>query len=87
MERLRQFLMAEGYLNPRIGKPQVEASGSGFIGRVPLEEGPLYHLGKVKVRGATVFSEDQIIQALEIKPGDPFRWKAISRWFGKLQAG
>ena len=85
LERLRQFLMAEGYLHPRIGKPQIEKTRSGFAAKVAIEEGSLYCLGDVKVTGATVFSEEQIVQALEIKSGDPFKWKAISRWFGKLQ--
>lgn len=85
LERLRQFLIAHGYLEPRIDKPQVEESGVGVIVRVLLEEGPLYRLGEVKVTGATVFSEEQIIQALDIKQGDPFSGEAVRTWFEKLK--
>jgi len=58
---LRQFLVDEGYLTPRIGKPQAAESHTGLIFRVQVEEGPLYRLGEVKVAGATVFSETQIL--------------------------
>jgi outer membrane protein insertion porin family len=85
LERLREFLSAHGYLEPRIGKPQVEESGVGVIVRVRLEEGPLYRLGEVKVTGDTVFSEEQIIQALDIKQGDPFSGEAVRTWFEKLK--
>jgi outer membrane protein insertion porin family len=85
LERLRQFLSDHGYPKPRIGKPRVEESGVGIIVRVPLEEGPLYRLGEVKVTGATVFSEEQIVQALDMKQGDPFSGEAVRTWFEKLK--
>jgi len=66
LERLREFLAAHGYVNPRIGQPQVEDNGSGVIVKVPIEEGPLYRLGEVSITGASVFSEQQIIQALDL---------------------
>jgi len=83
--RLLQFLMAEGYLTPRFGKPRVEDVPTGLIFKVHLEEGPLYRLGEIKVTGATVFSERQIIEALDMKQGDTFRGDAISPWFERVK--
>ena len=85
LQRLRDFLMAEGYLTPRFGKPRVEDGPTGLIFKVPLEEGPLYRLGEIKVTGATVFSERQIIEALDMKQGDTFRGDAISPWFERVK--
>src|SRR5262245_17537335 len=85
LERLREFLIAHGYVQPLIGKPQVEDNGAGVIVKVPVEEGPLYRLGEVGITGASVFSEEQIIQALDIKQGDPFSGAAICTWFERLK--
>jgi len=85
LQRLREFLMAEGYLTPRFGKPRVEDGPTGLIFKVHLEEGPLYRLGEIKVTGATVFSERQIIEALDMKQGDTFRGDAISPWFERVK--
>jgi outer membrane protein insertion porin family len=85
LERLREFLAAHGYVNPRIGQPQVEDNGSGVIVKVPIEEGPLYRLGEVSITGASVFSEQQIIQALDMKQGDPFSGEAIRTWFERVK--
>jgi len=85
LQRLREFLIADGYLTPRIGKPEAAESHTGLIFRVHLEEGPLYRLGEVKVTGATVFSETQIVHAFDIKQGDPFRGDAIRIWFERLK--
>lgn len=81
---MREFLVAEGYLTPRIGKPHITQGPTGLVLRVSVEEGPLYRLGAVKVTGATVFSETQIIEALDIKQGDTFKGDAIRRWFEKM---
>jgi len=85
LQRLREFLMAEGYLTPRFGKPRVEDSPTCLTFRVHLEEGPLYRLGEIKVTGATVFSERKIIEALDMKQGDTFRGDTISTWFERLK--
>jgi len=84
MQRLRGFLMAEGYLTPRIAKPQA-AGPTGPIFKVHLEEGPLYRLGEVNVTGATVFSNVQIVEMLNLRPGDIFRGEALSIWFERLK--
>lgn len=84
LQQLREFLVAEGYLTPRIGKPHITQGPTGLVLRVSVEEGPLYRLGAVKVTGATVFSETQIIEALDIKQGDTFKGDAIRRWFEKM---
>jgi hypothetical protein len=85
LQLLREFLIAEGYVTPRIGKPQAAAGPTGLIFRVHLEEGPLYRLGKVKLTGATVFSELQIVEALDLKQGDVFRGDSVHIWFERLK--
>ncbi len=85
LQGVREFLMSEGYLTPRIGKPQEAQSPTGSVFRVPVDEGPIYRLGEVKVTGATVFSETQILKALAIKQGDTFKGDAVRIWFEKLK--
>jgi outer membrane protein insertion porin family len=85
LQRLREFLIAEGYITPRIGKPQAAEGRTGLVFRVHLEEGPLYRLGEVKVTGATVFSYTQIIEAFDLKQGDVFRGDSIRIWFERLK--
>ena len=82
---LRQFLIGEGYLTPRIEKPQAGESPTGLIFRVHLEEGPVYRLGEVNVTGATVFSNAQIVEVLNLRPGDIFRGETISIWFERVK--
>ena len=84
LQRVRAFLMDKGYCTPLIGKPQVVQGPTGRGFRVFVEEGALYRLGEVKLTGATVFSETQILKALDIKQGDAFRGEAIRTWFERL---
>jgi hypothetical protein len=85
LQRLREFLMAEGYLTPRIAKPQAADGPTGPIFTVHLEEGPVYRLGEVNVTGATVFSNAQIVEVLNLRPGDIFRGETLSIWFERLK--
>jgi hypothetical protein len=85
MQRLRGFLMAEGYLTPQIAKPQAVDGPTGPIFTVHLEEGPVYRLGEVNVTGATVFSNAQIVEVLNLRPGDIFRGETISIWFERVK--
>jgi outer membrane protein assembly factor BamA len=52
---------------------------------VAVEEGPLYRLGEVKLTGVTVFSEGEILSALDLKQGDTFRGDAVRVWFERLK--
>ena len=79
LQRLREFLMAEGYLTPRFGKPRVEDGPTGLIFKV--------HLGRDQGDRGDCFSERKIIEALDMKQGDTFRGDTISTWFERVTQG
>jgi outer membrane protein insertion porin family len=77
---VRGFLGREGYTQAEVGKYKVEETESGVRIIVPVTEGLRYRLGKVRVKGATVFLPEQIAELLELKPGDIADREKVITW-------
>lgn len=68
---LRRAYGTRGYLDAKIGEPELRDLGDGKIEVViPVQEGPKYYLGQVSLSGAKVFDAPAVQTAITNRPGD-----------------
>lgn len=86
MDRLRVLLLGRrGYLQARVGEPQIDDSLNGLEIVVSIQEGLVYRLGEIKVEDATLFSVEEIIQIVGLKSGEIVDGYAFSQqWLSRL---
>jgi outer membrane protein insertion porin family len=70
LHKVKAFLFGKGYLNPKLGEPRRTQTENGLQFVVPVDEGPRYRLGEVKVEGSKLFTPAQIIEMIAMKTGD-----------------
>lgn len=90
--RVREFYKERGYLEADVGRridvsPDQQEATIVFV----VEEGRRYTVDKIRVEGNSIFSEQQILETLELKSGDVFSGdklrksqEAITDLYGKL---
>ncbi len=66
----------KGYIEIRIGEPIVEEEPDGVIIKIPIEEGPQYKVGKVKIN-QDLFPEEKIYKKIQTSPGKIFSLKTL----------
>lgn len=65
LESLRSLYVDQGYLDAEAGSPVlVEYAAGKMEMRVPVQEGPLYGIGTIGLKGQTLFSEADLRAAL-----------------------
>ena len=75
VERIKEVYMNKGYLDVQVGMPRVDLDESKewFTMVFPIVEGEPYVLSKIEYTGNTVFTEDELKEGLDMKPGDVFQ--------------
>ncbi len=61
-----------GYLQVDVGAPDVVADEDGIVVRVPIEEGRLFHVGRIDVTGDSTVDIDALREKLKLQTGDVF---------------
>jgi outer membrane protein insertion porin family len=69
-----------GFLSARVGEYRMQETWPGLIVTVPIEEGALYRVGKIKIEGAEFFPAKQLRELLPFKGGDLADSRVIIRW-------
>lgn len=59
-----------GYLQARLGKTLYEQTENSSKATVPVEEGPLFRVGEIKIENTRVFAPAQILEMIGLKSGD-----------------
>jgi len=75
LDNLVAFYVEFGYLNVRVGAPEVTLSPNKrwvFI-TIPVEEGQQYSFGEVTLGGDIIFPEEELYDLIQIDPGEPWR--------------
>jgi outer membrane protein insertion porin family len=80
LHRVRQFLAARGYLQAQLGKPRQEQTENGPRTIVSVNEGALFRLGEVEIKGTRTLSPTQIREMFELKTGDIADSQRIAVW-------
>ncbi len=86
MEKIRQFYANEGYIEARV-VPDVKLNrDSGKVDIMyEIQEGDLYFVEKVQIRGNTKTRDKVIRRELRIRPGERFDGKKIEKSKERLQ--
>ncbi len=78
--RLLNFIRSRGYLRAAFGQPTKEIDSRGLVLTLPLDEGPLYRLGEIKIEGSKAVAAEQIRAMLNLQPGDIVNGERIGKW-------
>ena len=68
-----------GYLQAKI-QNTTQVTRKGHVVSFAVDEGTLYRLGKIKIEGAEVFTEDEIRSRFGLREGDIAKGNSISKW-------
>jgi outer membrane protein insertion porin family len=64
--KLTAFYHNNGYVEARVGEPEVTFEEDGIVITVRLVEGPRFKVGKVTMAGDLIIPEEQLLEKLEI---------------------
>lgn len=75
LELLRQFYRDEGYLDVKVDESEVDMAFKTekklHLG-ITVHEGKQYSLGEMSVEGATIYTEGELLDTVDIQQGDAF---------------
>ncbi|MEA2102945.1 MAG: outer membrane protein assembly factor BamA, partial [Thermodesulfobacteriota bacterium] len=68
--RIEQFYGDNGYINVRVGRPLIEIDDdTGIFITIPIDEGPLYHIGEIDIKGDLIRDRQELIKVIGLEPG------------------
>ena len=80
-EAARGVYLDAGYLDAAVGEPEVgELDGVGVEASLPVQAGPLYRVGQIRLVGTQIFSNEQVMAtATNLAQAAPASMAAIER--------
>ncbi|MBI2368819.1 MAG: outer membrane protein assembly factor BamA [Deltaproteobacteria bacterium] len=72
LDALTAYYLDHGYIQARVFKPRIDVSREGIRITIPVEEGRLFRVGRVELKGELIAPEPEIAQLLTLKSGEPF---------------
>ncbi|MBN1671277.1 MAG: outer membrane protein assembly factor BamA [Kiritimatiellae bacterium] len=86
LEMIRALYLSKGYLDARVGEPDVVPAGNGHVGlRIPIQEGVPYRVGEVRIEGASLFPDAELRKVVKIGQGDLAAAPALEAAVGRLR--
>ena len=70
LQRVVRHMQQKGYLKATLGKTLYNQSESVLTATIPVEEGPLYRVGEIKIADTKVLSPAQILDLIGLMSGD-----------------
>ncbi|MDF1613607.1 outer membrane protein assembly factor BamA [Desulfurivibrio dismutans] len=64
--RIAAFYHNQGFIDARVGEPEVEQVGKRFIINFHIEEGERYRVGEVKLSGEFITAQEELQQLLQL---------------------
>lgn len=84
-KNITPYALSKGYLNFKVENPKMQRNSSGLTITIPVEEGMRCRVGEIKIEGAKIFTQQQILEMIEQKPGDIADMKSLREFlFEKL---
>jgi outer membrane protein insertion porin family len=77
---LLNFIRSRGHLRATFGQPTKEIDSRGLVLTLPLDEGPLYRLGEIKIEGSKAVAAEQIRAMLNLQRGEIANGEEIGKW-------
>lgn len=87
LERITSFYHQNGFLDVKVtsSKSFAEEKKKMFI-TIEINEGKQYRIGEIEIRGAVIFPESQIRDALTMKPGEVFNKDVLKYDISNVQS-
>jgi outer membrane protein insertion porin family len=86
IERIRELYHSKGFLYVAISEPEVTLNPEKtrmFI-KISISEGETYSVGRVDIRGNTLFNRDDLLQRMDTSPGKIVNKTALRRDIDRL---
>ncbi|QJA06188.1 outer membrane protein assembly factor BamA [Thermosulfurimonas marina] len=78
LERIEDFYQNHGFLEARVGEPQVKEKGGWVYITIPIEEGPRYRVGRIEVL-QDLYPRERIFKELTLPKEKYFSREALKR--------
>ena len=80
-QRIVSFYQDQGYLEVRVGEPEITVDDTGHAVRVtiPVTEGLQYRVGAMSLQGDDLVPLEEIVKLIGLKEGEIFRRSAFSK--------
>ena len=75
--RIGAYYRNHGYLEAKVGKPEVRHKGKWLYVLIPIEEGSVYKIGDIKIEQSYLSDLSVILKKLKTKKGEIFRQDAL----------
>ncbi len=72
VERLSDYYHGLGYLDARVGEPDITTENDSLIVTINVDEGTRYKVSDLSVTGDMIIPQQEMVGALTLKPGDWF---------------
>ena len=72
VDRLSVFYHDKGFMDSKVGSPEVAMKDDGFYIKIPVEEGERYRISGVKITGDLLDNNDKLMKVLKSQPKDYF---------------
>jgi len=78
--RIEEHYGNEGYMRARAGRPIVDIKeDKGIYLTIPIEEGPVFSVGKIDIEGDLIKPKEELLSLLQIKEGDVMRRNLVNQ--------
>lgn len=90
LQEVERLYQDAGFLKARVGPPRVnyqntEGRGPGVAILIPVEEGPVYRLGRLSIEGAEVSDPETFIQMSPLRAGQTYNRSLVSQWLSQIK--
>ncbi len=72
LDRLSIFYHDKGFMDAKVGTPEVTMKDDGFYIQIPVEEGDRYRVSSLEITGDLLENNDRLVKQLKSQPKDYF---------------
>jgi len=65
LEKISSFYYNHGYIRAKVGEPKIAIKSGWIYITIPIEEGPVYHVGKINISGDLLESKAKLLALLK----------------------
>jgi outer membrane protein insertion porin family len=78
--RIEQLYADAGYMRAKAGRPIIDIKDKkGLYITIPIEEGPLFYVGKIGIEGDLIKPKEELLKVLKFKTGDKMSKSVVAQ--------
>jgi outer membrane protein insertion porin family len=75
--KLTAFYQNHGYVNARVGEPEIQFEDDGIVITIKIDEGPPFKVGTVAASGDLIIPEEQLLEVVKIKKEEYYNQEVL----------